>query len=393
MFFGSKKDELFGNFKRSVRGSIRKAPNALTWAFSLDKLHRDHGLGDPQAIIKNWNEESSKASHLIGGKAQSVKNVLSLPKDAKVELFNSVQTLGWDTSPWTDDVLGSKKILPGFAPRGASKHWNDRTRTTPSSCVHMIKHITAEYEASPNSRKRKLTKTEAEDVAIWAAFVEHVAKETQHLLPIADDVLYNGFIKKFADADPKVTSEVTMACSEKNDKFTPGDLGTLNDLMQQHRGAAPVQPNIKMTISQQKVEEAQFDFIVNQVSYDFQAFKVLDSKLANFHSAREHIKRTWKIQAHRENLDAATVFLDTYTRICCWEDKDAARRDFDKFHSDIISQLQILPTNVVITLKSIPPPPPSPLTHRPPPPPLVSYPPAPAPDPLAFSSSYSYSSS
>eukprot|EP00959_Pyramimonas_sp_CCMP1952_P438768 9186006-Pyramimonas_sp.AAC.1 len=64
-----------------------------------------------------------------------------------------------------------------------------------------------------------------------------------------------------------------MTCAEKSDEFTPGDVGTLNDLMQQLRGAAPVQPGIKMSISQQKVEEAQFDFIMNQLSYDFQAYK------------------------------------------------------------------------------------------------------------------------
>ena len=71
------RDQIFHRNKIESRGSIRKAPNVITWALSLDKL-RLAGDKDAGAIIKEWNNRASRQQQLVGGKAQALKNVLDM---------------------------------------------------------------------------------------------------------------------------------------------------------------------------------------------------------------------------------------------------------------------------------------------------------------------------
>ena len=60
-----------------ARGSIRKAPNVITWALPLDKL-RQSGDKYAGAIIKKWDNRASRQQQLMGGKAQAPKYVLDM---------------------------------------------------------------------------------------------------------------------------------------------------------------------------------------------------------------------------------------------------------------------------------------------------------------------------
>ena len=60
------RDQIFHRNKIDARGSIRKAPNVITWALSLDKL-RQVGDKDAGAIIKEWNNKASRQQQLGGG--------------------------------------------------------------------------------------------------------------------------------------------------------------------------------------------------------------------------------------------------------------------------------------------------------------------------------------
>ena len=71
------RDQIFHRNKIDARGSIRKAPNVISWTISLDKL-RHAGDKDAGAIIKSWNTESSNHHQIVGAKAQALKNVLGL---------------------------------------------------------------------------------------------------------------------------------------------------------------------------------------------------------------------------------------------------------------------------------------------------------------------------
>ena len=80
--FTSKRDELFYNFKISHRGSIRRAPNAITWCCGLEITWEKHGEVDPGNVVALWNKSAAKGNALWAGKAQSVNNtpVKSFPR-------------------------------------------------------------------------------------------------------------------------------------------------------------------------------------------------------------------------------------------------------------------------------------------------------------------------
>ena len=94
------RDQIFHRNKIDARGSIRKAPNVIMWALSLDKL-RQAGDKEPGNIIKAWNNLASKQQQLVGGKAQALKNVLGLmPQTVFTEVVvQAVSEMGWDKCP------------------------------------------------------------------------------------------------------------------------------------------------------------------------------------------------------------------------------------------------------------------------------------------------------
>jgi hypothetical protein len=236
--FSSQRAQIFSNFKLSHRGSIRKPPNTLTWVFALDKLQKEHGETDPSNVVSMWNSEVAKANQLLGSKASSVKNLLEfMPEDGRRELISHSNTHGWEQCAWTEDMLASKKLLPGQTPRTPNKKWNLRQTTCNESCTLMVKQINSDFEKMPLHARRKGTKTGAEEAALICALAWNVAMEAQQLMPIEDATLKSGFLDKVANSDPKVITELLLALAEKTEKFTPRDIGTLYDLMQAHQGS------------------------------------------------------------------------------------------------------------------------------------------------------------
>ena len=66
------RDQIFHMNKMNARGSIRKAPNVITWAISLNKLSQ---VGDKDAgvIIKAWNLMASGQQKLVGARLRRSK--------------------------------------------------------------------------------------------------------------------------------------------------------------------------------------------------------------------------------------------------------------------------------------------------------------------------------
>ena len=112
------RDQIFHRNKIDARGSIRKAPNVISWTTSLDKL-RQAGDKDAGAIIKAWNTESSKHHQIVGAKAQALKKVFGhMPANIFTTIvLPDVSELGWETCPWCDDTFSNKRIFPGAGPR------------------------------------------------------------------------------------------------------------------------------------------------------------------------------------------------------------------------------------------------------------------------------------
>ena len=120
------RDQIFHRNKIDARGSIRKAPNVITWALCLDKL-RQVGDKDAGVIIKAWNQMASGQQKLVGGKAQALKNVLNL---MSADVFTNVvlpavSELSWEKCPWPDDSFCNKRIFPGAGPLRGEAAWKN----------------------------------------------------------------------------------------------------------------------------------------------------------------------------------------------------------------------------------------------------------------------------
>jgi hypothetical protein len=90
-----KKAELFFGMKLASRGSLRKAPDVLTWVISLTNLQARGGESDPLSVVKSWNEDSAKHDRVQGAKAVGVQNVLLLPDHLRDIILASVSKNGY----------------------------------------------------------------------------------------------------------------------------------------------------------------------------------------------------------------------------------------------------------------------------------------------------------
>ena len=108
------RSQIFHRNKIDARGSIRKAPNVISWTSSLDKM-RDAGDKDPSAIIKAWHAELSKQHQIQGAMAQALKNVTGLlPTNISTTIvLPAVSELGWEKCLWSDDTFFQQAHLPG----------------------------------------------------------------------------------------------------------------------------------------------------------------------------------------------------------------------------------------------------------------------------------------
>ena len=141
--WNSLRDQIFHRNTIDARGSIRKVPNFIMWALSLDKLRRS-GDKDACAIIKSWNNMASRRQQsLAGPEAEALKTMLEMmPQEVFTEVVvPAVSEMGWEKSPWSDDAFSNKRIYPGATPvgRSSSAAWRARLKVTDPSLRIMLK--------------------------------------------------------------------------------------------------------------------------------------------------------------------------------------------------------------------------------------------------------------
>lgn len=178
----SKHDELLYNFRASNRGALCRPPSILTWVQSVKQL-RDQGLSiDLQSIVKKFNVGTPKQRQLVGQKAIAVRNLLeAMPPKALEVIETHVQKMGWDRSVFSDDALGSRKILPNFVHRNHNLggSWAKWGKMSEESTLLLLRHVTTVYEGEHEKARRKLTKAELEDKSEEAAFVLNIGLTAQ----------------------------------------------------------------------------------------------------------------------------------------------------------------------------------------------------------------------
>ena len=310
------RDQIFHRNKIEARGSIRKAPNVITWALSLDKL-RHAGDKDAGVIIKAWNNKASRQQQLGGGKAQALKNVLDLmPQDVFTEIVvRAVSEMGWENSPWSDDAFSNKHIYPGSTPAGRSSSaaWRARLKVTEESMAIMLKNqVDRHKKLSQTCSPGKLTKAKMEDNAEQAALVHSLVREVQAIVPITDDILQEQFVRLYIENDPQVHLEISSVLASRGDDFKPQDLQVLKVLMDSHCAPQNIPIIAAMTTlkdSQASIVEQEFQLIMNQLIHDRDAWRVHTHTLGNYAASVSKLKHDWNIKRHEQSGKAADAFI------------------------------------------------------------------------------------
>ena len=186
--FTTLRAQVFHRNKVGARGSIRKAPDVITWTIDLAKL-RAAGDKDAGIIIKAWNMESSRQQQLLGSKAQTLKNVLDLMPQQILDgvVIPAVHEMGWGKCPWSDECFATKRIFPGSAPRTGTPGWKNRLTVTELSMKLMLKcQINRHKKLSQTGGAAKITKAKMDELAEHAALVHWLAREVQGCVAVAD---------------------------------------------------------------------------------------------------------------------------------------------------------------------------------------------------------------
>ena len=72
----------------------------ITWVFILMELGKMLRLTDGGALLRKWNNMASKSAQLLGGKSQSVKNILELlPQGARQNIMDITLKYRWELGP------------------------------------------------------------------------------------------------------------------------------------------------------------------------------------------------------------------------------------------------------------------------------------------------------
>ena len=80
----------------------------LTWVTSLK--HLQQWGPDPNAVVKEWNLESTRSNQITGNKASAVRLLLtSMPPTVLEVLQRHVSRMGWSAAFASDDLLAEKK--------------------------------------------------------------------------------------------------------------------------------------------------------------------------------------------------------------------------------------------------------------------------------------------
>jgi hypothetical protein len=349
MSFPTRRDAVFENFKLSNRGAIRRPPSAITWMVALDALKKD-GDGDASAVVKTWNSQTAKSNQLLGAKAQAVKNLMDMPRLVKECIVRITADLGWEMGPWSEDALASKRLCVGYTPRSTNKQWNDRQKVTEESALMTVKYLHAEFLKMAAGCRRKFNKVMVEEVAACAALAWNLKAEVQQAVPISDEMIQEGWISRFNDADPAVFTEVSMALHERSDSFTVRSCSTLAALIESHMKVMPVQASSSVSVSSSSVEAAMFELHMSQIQYDLQACRVFKTKMSTFFGALNHVKLDWKLKAFKENRAAVESYISSLLRLEVMESAEDIHRMLNKFKNELLKSFQTSDKSVVLLL-------------------------------------------
>ena len=236
MRFQTLRDQTFHNFNIGCAGSIRKAPNVMTWASTIRSLCAQ-GDSDSGSILRSWNKQSARQFQVTGNRAQAIKNMIDvIGNDTRELLIAHVAKWGWDNCCFTEDGLACRQQYPGRHFRcTTSKQWTERLVVTSESCHNHFRRLIHDFEASPTQGRKKIKKDYLEESTELSACITNIANEVITNMPSALEDVKTEFLATFINGDPTIVLEVSSALAEKSNAFTYRHIPTIAKILDKQK--------------------------------------------------------------------------------------------------------------------------------------------------------------
>ena len=342
--FATKRAQVINNFAISHRGEIRKPPSVLSWVHSLTLLRDEYADGDAGSIIRQNNLQGTNASQLVGGKAQSVKNLMDLmPPEALVEVMKAEALYGRDGSPYHEVMFATKKIYAGSHFRAANcKKWTQRMVVTPMSVVCMFKRMNSHWAKTPPMMRRKFSKLDAEELALKCAVVTNLVKEVQAIAMISDEELNQQWVDKYISQDPQIELAVESACCSKDPNYTPRDTEILNALINKHQQGlgtmvAPIEESA-VVASASQLEEDTFRLMMKENLHEEKVWEVYLKNLASHRKCMAAKHDEWNLERHRFSADVAEKNMNSWAKVVTYSNGETIPKEFETWKTDIMKR-------------------------------------------------------
>ena len=228
------KEEMFYNFKLSVRGAIRQAPSVITWCEVLLNM-KGNGYTDSVSLIKEWNDGASTSSKLGGGKVFAVRKVLtSMPSSALNLVCSHMSEMGWLECAFTDDAFSNKCLYPGHVYKHGRPGWKDLCKVSERSMeVHFSAVINAHRSQAPWAR-RKVSKKDLEEGSELATVVVALAEEAVNGHGLKKEDVDKCFVDEYVlQKDSQIALEVYGILAEKPEHLPVDNMTALKALKNQ----------------------------------------------------------------------------------------------------------------------------------------------------------------
>ena len=314
----SLQEEVFYNFRVSLRGAIRRPPNLLTWVGTLSQL-KQKGYEDSAAVISRFNSGVAKNFQLVGSKATAIGNLMTLfPADLLALLQNHVSKYGWDSCVLSDDNLSTKKILPNFVHKSPHKSWKKFAAMSVTSTTLTFRRLMRDFgKASPHGR-RKADKATVECLAEMAALVVNLSKQLAELFPLKQADLEAEIYDKWVEGSPGLDLELHEICTEKKESLVVTDIKAFRAVADLLQCKIPV-PKATEEVQLNELAMSKFELLKKQLDYDQTAFRVHQAKVKNYEHAVHHAKLEWKQKLRSEAMQWCTSWLAKKCKIFVYD--------------------------------------------------------------------------
>ena len=317
---------IIDNATFASRGATRKPWNIVQW---MDILlgFKTHNKGGVENIIKAWNEKCVKSQQLVGAKRMALTHLLGFPRAVQTTIWETVSIAGWTKCPYTEDLLGSKKIIPGSKRSQGPKSWQPLTLITEESLLLFVRHVKL-MTGGHGAAARRICKADMEDLSTKIAIGYNLVGAVQEQHAIPRETFNDEWLDKITLNDPGVMSELHCIFMEKPEKLNPSDLKTFDQIITKWKAAQTSNlssPAVTTYIEQAKLEEDAFQLFLNRIRADLNTYATWQKQCANFHHAVYFKEKEYHVRRYEQAKEIAESWIRDKVVIASAEVPDASR--------------------------------------------------------------------